>query len=95
MANPLFDALFAPLAGDGRVLMVLADGSRITADAFSQTVARQAHALRAAGVGPGDRIAVQVAKSPAALAVYGAAVALGAVSEASGESAPTESKAAA
>jgi malonyl-CoA/methylmalonyl-CoA synthetase len=42
-------------------------------------VARFAHAFRAAGVQPGDRIAAQVAKSPQALAAYGAAVATGAV----------------
>jgi malonyl-CoA/methylmalonyl-CoA synthetase len=42
-------------------------------------VHRAAHALVACGVGPGDRVAVQVAKTPAALAVYGAAVAVGAI----------------
>ncbi len=42
-------------------------------------MARQANALREIGVGPGDRVAAQVAKTPEALALYGAAVALGAV----------------
>jgi malonyl-CoA/methylmalonyl-CoA synthetase len=79
MANPLFDALFAPLAGRAAPLMMLADGSVVSGTAFLAMVAGQAHALRAAGVGPGDRVAVQVTKSPAALATYGACVALGAV----------------
>ena len=79
MPNPLFDALFAPLAGRSAPLLILADGQQISGDAFLRLVARFAHALRAEGVGPGDRIAVQVAKSPQALAVYGAAMALGAV----------------
>ena len=79
MPNPLFDALFAPLAGRRSALLILADGREISGDAFLRLVARLAHALRAEGVGPGDRLAVQVAKSPEALAVYGAAMALGAV----------------
>ncbi|QYZ71787.1 malonate--CoA ligase [Neotabrizicola shimadae] len=79
MPNPMFDALFAPLAGRASPLLILADGRTISGDAFLAMVARFAHALRAEGVGPGDRLAVQVAKSPEAFAVYGAAVALGAV----------------
>ncbi|MCE6950018.1 malonyl-CoA synthase [Cereibacter sphaeroides] len=79
MANTLYDALFAPLAGRASDLMILPDGRRISGDAFLRLVARQAHALRAAGLTAGDRIAAQVGKSPEALAAYGAAVALGAV----------------
>lgn len=79
MPNTLFDALFAPLATRDDDFLILPDGGTITGRAFLAMVARQAHALRAAGLGVGDRIAVQVAKSPEALAVYGAAVALGAI----------------
>ncbi|NUB44811.1 malonyl-CoA synthase [Fertoebacter nigrum] len=79
MPNTLFDALFAPLQGRQTSLLTLPDGQRISGDAFYCMLARQAHALRASGLGAGDRIAVQVAKSPAALATYGAALALGAV----------------
>ena len=79
MPNPLFDALFAPLAGRSTPLMILADGSQISGDAFLRLVARQANALAAQGLAKGDRIAVQVAKTPEALAVYAAATALGAI----------------
>jgi len=77
--NPLYDALFAPLSGHARPLLILPDGQQITAAGFHDQIAQIAHALRGFGLQPGDRIAVQVGKSPAALAVYGAATALGAV----------------
>ncbi len=79
MTNPLWDGLLAPLAGREAPLILLRGGATISGAAFLAMVARQAHALRAAGVGPGDRIAAQVPKSAEALAAYGAAVALGAV----------------
>ncbi|MBD1204629.1 MAG: malonyl-CoA synthase [Rhodobacteraceae bacterium] len=79
MANHLFDALFAPLAGRGGDLLILPDGRRLSGDTVLRQVARMAGALRGLGVVKGDRIAVQVGKSPEALACYGAAVALGAV----------------
>ncbi len=79
MTNVLFDALFAPLSGRETAFLILPDGHEMTGDAFFRLVARQAYALRAAGVVPGDRVAVQVAKSPEALAVYAATVGLGAV----------------
>ncbi len=79
MANPLWDALLAPLDGRQSPLLILSDDSTITGDAFLRMVAQTAHALQAAGLQPGDRIAAQVAKSPQALAVYGAAIAIGAV----------------
>ncbi|MDP2085085.1 MAG: malonyl-CoA synthase [Gemmobacter sp.] len=79
MTNPLYDRLFAPLAARERALLHLADGGTVTGRAFLAMVHRAAHALVACGVGPGDRVAVQVAKTPGALAVYGAAVAVGAI----------------
>lgn len=78
MANPLYDRLFAPLAARPHCLM-LADGTTIGGAAFLAMVHRAANALRVQGVVAGDRIAVQVAKTPEALALYGAAVAIGAV----------------
>ncbi|GHD99038.1 malonyl-CoA synthase [Defluviimonas sp. 20V17] len=79
MANTLYDALFAPLAGRASPFLILPDGAEVSGDAFHRMIARFAHVLRAQGVVPGDRIAVQVAKTPEALALYGAAVAAGAI----------------
>lgn len=79
MTNTVFDALFAPLDGSDRTFLILADGTGISRSAFAQMVRRAAGALVAAGVRPGDRVAAQVSKSPMALAVYGAAIAAGAV----------------
>lgn len=79
MANVLHDALFAPLAGRARRLLILPDGREISGGAFAASVARMAHALAAAGVQPGDRVAVQVAKSAEALAVYAATVTAGGI----------------
>ena len=77
--NPLYDALFAGLAGRQTRLMVLADGSEITGAAFHAMLAQAGAVLRDCGVVKGDRVAVQVGKSPEALALYGATVAIGAV----------------
>jgi malonyl-CoA/methylmalonyl-CoA synthetase len=79
MMNPLFDTLFAPLAHREATLLVLPDGTQMSGAAFFQSVGQAMAALLAVGVQPGDRIAVQVEKSPRALALYGAAVGSGAV----------------
>ncbi|MDP5367706.1 MAG: malonyl-CoA synthase [Paracoccaceae bacterium] len=79
MANLLFDAFFAPQAGRTRPFLILPDGTEISGASFLAMVNRVANALVASGVQPGDRIAVQINKSPMALAVYGGAVAAGAI----------------
>lgn len=79
MPNPFYDALFAPLARRDSRLFILPDGSEMTGAAFHALIARAANALRANGVQPGDRVAVQIAKSPEALAIYAATVSIGAV----------------
>ena len=79
MPNVLYDALFAGLALRAGPLLQLADGTTLSGTGFHAMLARAAGALRAAGVVKGDRVAVQIAKSPEALAIYGAAVAVGAV----------------
>ena len=79
MPNPIFDRLFAPLAENPAPFLKQADGEVVSGDAFLAMVHRSASALRALGVRPGDRVAAQVAKTPEALALYGASVAAGAV----------------
>lgn len=79
MANPLHDALFAPLARRETPLLHLPDCGIVTGAEFAAMCARAARALTAAGLGPGDRLVVQAAKTPAMLAVYGGAVAAGVV----------------
>ncbi len=79
MTNPLYDALFAGLAGREDPFLHLPDGGAITGAEFHAMCARAASAMTAAGLQPGDRLAVQVAKSPAALALHGGAVMAGVV----------------
>ena len=79
MPNPLYDTLFATLADKNRPLLILQDGAEITGAAFHAQIAQLANALRSLGVQPGDRVAVQIAKSPDALALYAASVSIGAI----------------
>ena len=79
MPNPLHDRLFAPLAHRYSPFITLADGTAISGVDFLAMVHRAAGAMRVQGVRAGDRVAMQVAKTPEALAVYGASVATGAV----------------
>ncbi|MCL4675845.1 MAG: AMP-binding protein, partial [Pararhodobacter sp.] len=79
MPNPLYDALFAPLARRDAAFLFLPDGSALSGKAFHLMCARVAGALAEAGLKPGDRIAVQVEKSASALALYGGAVMAGVV----------------
>jgi malonyl-CoA/methylmalonyl-CoA synthetase len=79
MPQPLYDILFAPLATRSAPFLHLPDGGALSGAAFHDLCARSAAALAACGVAPGDRVAVQVDKSVAALALYGGAVMAGAV----------------
>jgi malonyl-CoA/methylmalonyl-CoA synthetase len=79
MANPLFDSLFGAHAGRTAPFLLLPDGSEWSYTAFLDLAAGFAHALTACGLGPGDRLAVQVEKSPEALALYAASVQAGVV----------------
>ncbi len=79
MANPLFDALFAPHANSDRAFLYFDDGQSLTYRAFLSQTARYAHALRDAGLNPGDRLALQLEKSPQMLAVIAAAIQAGIV----------------
>lgn len=79
MTNTLYDALFRPHEVNDGAFLVLKDGSSISYAAFLKLSARIAHAMVGAGIQPGDRVALQAKKSPEALAVYAAAVRMGAV----------------
>ena len=79
MANPLYDALFAPHHGKSTPFLIAPDGKVTSHDDFLKQAARLAHALMAMGLQPGDRLAVQVEKTEAALALYAAAVQSGVV----------------
>jgi malonyl-CoA/methylmalonyl-CoA synthetase len=79
MTNPLFDTLFGQHEGNENVFLQLGDGSTITYAAFLQTTAQYAGLLTSLGLTPGERLAVQVAKSPQALALYAACVQAGVI----------------
>ncbi len=79
MSNPLYDQLFRPHAGRSDAFLHLPDGRVIDYSAFISLAAQYAHALNGAGLSPGDRLAVQVQKSPEALALYAACVQTGIV----------------
>jgi len=79
MANPLFDRLFGRHAGKATPFLHLPDGRGISHAAFLGRAAQLAHVMAQAGLGPGDRLAAQVAKSPEALALYAACVQAGVV----------------
>lgn len=79
ISNILYDTRFAPLADGEHNLIALADGRGISAVVFREMLARAANALRSPEIRPGDRVAVQIAKTPEALAVCAGTVAAGAV----------------
>ncbi|WP_299405520.1 malonyl-CoA synthase [uncultured Roseobacter sp.] len=79
MANPLFDTLFGCHAGKDTVFLHLQDGSIVTHAVFLARAAQYANAFVAAGLQPGDRLALQAEKSPQSLAVYAACIQAGIV----------------
>lgn len=78
-ANPLYDRLFGHHEQSDLPFLVLPEGGAITYADFLRTAARLAGVFQHFGLQPGDRVAVQVEKSPAALALYAAAVRAGMV----------------
>ncbi len=79
MTNPLYDTLFGRYAGQDSVFLHLPDGRTWTHAAFVNLAAQYAGLLNAFGLTAGDRLAVQIPKSPEALAVYAACVQAGIV----------------
>jgi malonyl-CoA/methylmalonyl-CoA synthetase len=70
MMNHLFDALTALIPDRSKVFLETLDGGKITyADMFARS-AQYAGALQKLGVKAGDRVAVQVEKTPDALMLY-------------------------
>ena len=79
MANPLYDGLFGRHLGQETVFLQLQDGTMFTHGQFLQQAAQYAHVLTDFGLRPGDRVAVQIEKSPHSLAIYAACVQAGLV----------------
>ncbi|ESZ19326.1 malonyl-CoA synthase [Mesorhizobium sp. L2C084A000] len=79
MVNVLFDALLGMRHESAAQFLRLPGDDSISYRSFYEQVSRYAHALVAHGVQPGDRVTVQVEKSPHALALYFATVGVGAV----------------
>jgi malonyl-CoA/methylmalonyl-CoA synthetase len=79
MSNHLYDALAASAANRSKVLIELADGTRVSYGEMFDLVERLSSHLVRRGVVPGDRVAVQVEKSWQNLALYLACVRAGAV----------------
>jgi malonyl-CoA/methylmalonyl-CoA synthetase len=79
MANHLYDALFGRHERGAADFLILPDRSRLSHAAFGAMAARYASALRGAGLEPGDRVALQMDKSPDMLAVIAGAIQAGVV----------------
>ncbi|WP_323765986.1 malonyl-CoA synthase [Marinovum sp.] len=79
MANPLYDGLFGVHAGQSTPFLHLATGAVISHAEFLAIGARIANVTARLGLKPGDRVAVQVDKSPEALALYAACAQAGLV----------------
>lgn len=79
MTNPLYDRLFGKYAGAETPFLILPDERMITHDAFLRMAARFANGITAMGLVAGDRLAVQVGKSPEALAVFAACAQTGVI----------------
>jgi len=79
MTTTLLPLFHVPPETADKVFLEMVDGSTLTYQRFFALTARLAHALQGCGVKPGDRVAVQVDKSPEALALYIACVRAGAV----------------
>ncbi len=79
MANPLYDTLFGRHAGQQTPFLLLPDGATLTHKAFLAIVSQYANAITNLGLNAGERLAVQIEKSPEALAVYAACAQTGVV----------------
>ena len=69
MTNPLYDALVAPLANRTSAVLTDATGAEMSGAKLHAKALSYAAALTSLGLKPGDRLAVQIDKSPQALAL--------------------------
>jgi malonyl-CoA/methylmalonyl-CoA synthetase len=79
MSNHLFDAIRHSIPAEDAVLIETGDGRKWTYGDMLQWSGRIAGAIDTLGIRPGDRVAVQVEKSPEALMLYLACIRCGAV----------------
>ena len=79
MTNILFDDLLGNKSSSITPFLISGHGSSVSYAEFFGKVAQTANALIKLGVKPGDRVTVQVEKSPEALALYFATIGIGAV----------------
>ena len=70
MTNPLYDKLFRSHAKNTRPFLYLSDGSTLTYKGFITNSSKMANTFDKLGLKPGDRVAIQVEKSPEMLSVY-------------------------
>ncbi|MGB0959300.1 MAG: malonate--CoA ligase [Halocynthiibacter sp.] len=77
--NTVFDTLFAPHSQSDRRFLILPDAQEISYRQFLERAAQYAHVFRDLGLVAGDRLAMQVEKSPESLAIYAAAIQSGIV----------------
>ena len=68
--NHLFDLVTSKIADPEKIFIETAQGSTISYRQMLSATARYANALVALGVEPGDRVAMQMEKSPAYLFIY-------------------------
>jgi len=77
--NYLFDLIARKISDPEKIFIETEGGAKISYRQMLSASARYANALVAAGVEPGDRVAVQMEKSPAVLFIYLACLRAGAV----------------
>ena len=77
--NPLADALVSPLSGRTDAVLIRPDGNTVSGVDLFHLTGRIANVLAAAGVEPGDRVAMHAEKSVEALALYLACLRAGAL----------------
>ncbi|MGI9400683.1 MAG: malonate--CoA ligase [Rhizobiaceae bacterium] len=79
MPNTLYDALYLPHEGSDKIFLTNGPELELTYAHFLAIAGRYSNVFRNIGIGVGDRVVLQAAKSPQALAIYAACAKSGAV----------------